>query len=140
MDARSSPERKVRAGTIVGGAGQAVPHDSSHLHVSGEALYTDDIPEPRDLLHLAVGMSTKAHARIRMLDLSAVRKAQGVVEVITAADIPGKNNCGPVVEDDPILAPGVVQYAGQAVFCVAAMTVDAARKAARLARIEYEEL
>ncbi|MEX2122881.1 MAG: xanthine dehydrogenase molybdopterin binding subunit [Woeseia sp.] len=140
MDARSSPEQKVRAGAIVGGAGQAVPHDSSHLHVSGEALYTDDIPEPRDLLHLAVGMSTKAHARIRKLDLTAVRQARGVIDVMTAEDIPGKNNCGPVVADDPILAPGLVQYAGQAIFCVAATSVEQARKAARLARIEYDEL
>jgi xanthine dehydrogenase large subunit len=59
---------------------------------------------------------------------------------MTAADIPGKNNCGPVVADDPILAPGVVQYAGQPIFAVAAESVMAARRAARLACIEYEEL
>jgi xanthine dehydrogenase large subunit len=140
MDVRSSPEQKARAGVIEGGVGQAVPHDSSHLHVSGEALYTDDIAEPRGLLHLAVGMSIKAHANIRKLDLRAVREAPGVVDVMTADDIPGENNCGPVVADDPILTPGIVQYVGQAVFAVAATTVEQARKAARLARIEYEEL
>jgi xanthine dehydrogenase large subunit len=144
MDARSSPDAEVFGDaaqeTIEGGVGQAVPHDSGHLHVSGEALYTDDIPEPRGLLHLAVGMSMKAHARIRALDLRAVREFPGVVEVIAAGDIPGENSCGPVVADDPILAPGLVQYVGQAVFCVAAATVEQARKAVRLARIEYEEL
>jgi len=140
MDVRSSPEQKVRAGEITGGVGQAVPHDSSHLHVSGEALYTDDIPEPRGLLHLAVGMSMRAHAKIRQLDLRAVREAPGVLEVMIADDIPGENNCGPVVADDPILAPGIVQYVGQALFSVAASTVEQARKAARLAHIEYEEL
>jgi len=140
MDARSSPEQKARAGAIVGGVGEAVPHDSSHLHVSGEALYTDDIPEPRNLLHLAVGMSTRAHARIANMDLAAVRSAPGVVDVITAEDVPGENNCGPVIADDPILAPGLVQYVGQSLFCVAATTVEQARKAARLAQIEYEEL
>jgi xanthine dehydrogenase large subunit len=143
MDARSSPDADVFADdvaeTIAGGVGQAVPHDSGHLHVSGEALYTDDIPEPRGLLHLAVGMSTKAHARIRSLDLCAVREFPGVVAVLTAEDIPGENSCGPVLADDPILAPGLVQYVGQAVFCVAATTVEGARKAARLAAIEYEE-
>jgi xanthine dehydrogenase large subunit len=139
MDA-SAPEQAVKAGRIAGGVGQPIPHDSSALHVSGEALYTDDLPEPRDLLHVAVGMSAKPHARILSLDLEAVRRAPGVVDVITAADIPGENNCGPVVHDDPILAPGLVQYVGQAVFAVAATSVTAARRAARLARIEYEEL
>ena len=140
MDARSSPETRAAVGTIAGGAGRAVPHDSAHLHVTGAATYTDDLPEPRDLLHLAVGMSQVPHARIRSLDLGAVRTAAGVVAVMTAEDIPGENNCGPVVHDDPIFAPGLVQYAGQAIFAVAATSVTAARKAARLARISYESL
>jgi xanthine dehydrogenase large subunit len=136
MDAKAAakPGDRLRA------VGVAMPHDSAELHVSGTAIYTDDIAEPRELLHLAVGMSQTAHARIRRLDLSAVRSAPGVVAVMTADDIPGENNCGPVVKDDPILAPGLVQYAGQAVFAVAATSVTAARKAARLARIDYEEL
>ena len=140
MDAKSSPEPKTEAGTIAGGVGEPIPHDSSTLHVSGAAYYTDDLPEPRDLLHVAVGMSGKPHARIRSLDLAPVRAAAGVVDVLTAADIPGENNCGPVIHDDPILAPGLVQYAGQAVFAVAATSYAAARRAARLAAIEYEEL
>ncbi len=138
MDVAAGPERGDAA--VAGAAGSAVPHDSSHLHVSGAAAYTDDIPEPRGLLHLAVGMSERPHARIVKLDLDAVRAAAGVVDVMTADDIPGKNNCGPVVNDDPIFAPGLVQYVGQAVFAVAATTVTAARRAARLARIEYEDL
>ncbi len=138
MDVAAGPERGDAA--VAGAAGSAVPHDSSHLHVSGAAPYTDDIPEPRGLLHLAVGMSERPHARIVKLDLDAVRAAAGVVDVMTADDIPGENNCGPVVNDDPIFAPGLVQYVGQAVFAVAATTVTAARRAARLARIEYEDL
>ena len=138
MDA-SGTRDKTRTG-IVGAVGAAIPHESSELHVSGEAIYTDDVPEPKGLLHLAVGMSAKAHARINSIDLSAVLDAPGVIDVMTAADIPGENNCGPVVADDPVLAPGLVQYAGQAVFAVAAETVDQARKAVLLATIEYEEL
>ena len=130
----------MAADAIKGGAGDAIPHDSAVLHVQGRASYTDDLPEPRDLLHLAVGMSEHAHARIRSIDLAAVRQYPGVVEVITAEDIRGKNNCGPVVDDDPLLAPGLVEYAGQAVFAVAADTVESARRAAREARIEYEVL
>lgn len=125
---------------IRGAVGTAIPHESSRLHVTGHATYTDDIPEPQEILHLAVGMSSNPHAKIANLDLTAVSAAPGVVSVMTAADIPGTNNCGPVMDDDPILAPGLVQYAGQAVFAVAANSVDAARKAARLAVVDYESL
>src|SRR5210317_736645 len=120
--------------------GKALPHDSAHLHVSGTAAYTDDLPEPRDLLHLAVGMSEKPHARVGTIDLAAVRAAPGVVDTMVASDIPGENNYGSIVKDDPLLADGLVQYAGQPVFVVAATTVDAARKAARRANIGYDEL
>jgi xanthine dehydrogenase large subunit len=120
--------------------GKPLPHDSAHLHVSGRAAYTDDLPEPRDLLHLAVGMSTVAHARVRNLDLSEVVAADGVVDTCTAADIPGENNYGSIIKDDPLLADGLVQYVGQPLFVVAAETVDAARKAAHRANVDYEEL
>ena len=125
---------------VKGGVGEELPHDSSHLHVSGRAFYIDDLPEPRGLLHAAIGTSSKAHARISKLDLSAVIASPGVVAVITAEDIPGKNNFGPVLEDDPIFAPGLVQYVGQSIFAVAAETFTQARRAAKCAVIEYEEL
>ena len=120
--------------------GKTLPHDSAHLHVSGTAAYTDDLPEPRDLLHLAVGMGAVPHARLRNLDLSAVRDAEGVVAVCTADDIAGENNYGSIVKDDPILADDVVQYVGQPMFLVAATSADAARKAALKAQVDYDEL
>ena len=115
-------------------------HESAHLHVSGEAIYVDDIAELRGTLHAALGLSERAHARIKSIDLSAVRAAHGVVAVLTARDIPGRNDCGPILHDDPILAADLVQYIGQPVFAVVAETMIEARKAARLARIEYDEL
>ena len=133
MDARAEQRRKAAVG-------RALPHDSAHLHVSGRAAYTDDLPEPRDLLHLAVGMSSKAHARLRDVDIGAVLAAEGVVDVCLATDIPGENNCGPIVHDEKIFATDTVEYAGQAIFAVAAKTVEQARKAALLASIDYEEL
>ena len=102
-----------------------VGHDSAPRHVSGEAVYIDDIPEPPGLLHLFVGQAARAHARVSRLDLAAVRAAPGVVAVLTPDDIPGRNDCGPVVHDDPILADGGVQFAGQPVFAVAATSVEA---------------
>ena len=120
--------------------GSPIAHDSAHLHVTGRASYTDDLPEPRDLLHVAVGMSALAHAEVGEIDLSAVKAAAGVVDICIASDIVGTNNYGPILEDDPIFATDLVQYVGQPVFAVAATTVDAARKAARMANIEYHEL
>ena len=116
----------------------ANPHDSARLHVTGAARYTDDGPEGADMLHLAFGQSAHAHARILSMDLSAVRAAPGVVAVYTAADIPGENNVGPVAHDDLLLADGEVISHGQPLFLVAATSQKAARKAARLGRIEYE--
>ena len=96
--------------------GKSLPHDSAHLHVAGSAAYTDDLPEPRDLLHLAIGMSPVAHANLNSVDLSTVLASDGVVDVCTADDIPGENNYGSIVKDDPIFAQDLVQYVGQPVF------------------------
>jgi len=120
--------------------GQPQPHDSAHLHVSGEALYCDDIPLPANTLHAAFGLSAIAHATIQSLDLSQVSSAPGVVAVALPADIPGENNYGGLVKDDPIFAESEVQYAGQPLFAVAATSYAAARSAARRAKVAYAEL
>ena len=120
--------------------GAAIPHDSAALHVSGAAHYTDDLPEPRGTLHLALGVSPVPHGRLRTVDLDAVRAAPGVVDVVTAADIPGVNDVGPIQHDDPIFATDLVQFAGQPVFAVAACDVNAARRAAKCARFDIEPL
>ena len=99
MAASAKPTLKREAAV-----GAPLPHDSARLHVTGRASYTDDLPEPRDLLHVAVGMSTVAHAGLRGIDLTPVRKAAGVVATCDASDIPGVNNFGPIVKDDPIFA------------------------------------
>ncbi|MEJ8795084.1 xanthine dehydrogenase molybdopterin binding subunit [Trinickia caryophylli] len=124
--------------------GVALPHESAELHVSGEAAYTDDLPELAGTLHVALGLSRHAHARIVSLDLDAVRAAHGVVAVLTAGDIPGENNCGPVVHDDPVLADELVSYLGQPIFAVVATSRESARRAAALAKsddvVRYEPL
>ena len=120
--------------------GSPDPHESARLHVAGEARYIDDLPELAGTLHAALGLSRRAHARIRSLDLGPVRAMPGVVAVLTARDIPGLNDCGPLVRDDPILADGTVSYHGQPVFVVVAGTRLQARRAAREALVEYEDL
>ena len=117
-----------------------LPHDAAPLHVTGQARYVDDIPLPANALHLAFGLSDVAHGRIVSMDLDAVRTAPGVVAVLTADDLPHHNDVSPSPSPEPMLSDGRVHYVGQPIFLVAAETHLHARKAARLARIEYEEL
>src|SRR5436309_6596070 len=86
----------------LGAVHSAIAHDSAEKHVSGEALYIDDLPEPANLIHIHVGQSARAHARIKRLDLSAVKAAPGVVCVLSASDVPGKNDISPIAGDDPM--------------------------------------
>jgi xanthine dehydrogenase large subunit len=116
-----------------------LPHDSARLHVKGSATYIDDIREPDGTLHVAVGMADKAAGKLRGLDLGAVRSAPGVVAVLTAADIPGKNDIAPVFADEPLFADTEVIFHGQPLFAVVARTRDEARRAARLAKADIEE-
>jgi xanthine dehydrogenase large subunit len=120
--------------------GAAIPHESAVLHTAGEATYVDDIAELAGTLYVALGLSSEAHAGISRIDLDAVRTAPGVVAVITAADVPGQNDCGPIIHDDPILADGEVQFVGQPIFAAVASSYTAARKAVRLAEIDYQSL
>ena len=121
-------------------AGKSHPHDSAALHVSGRAEYCDDIPLPANTLHAAFGMSPVAHGRITAMDLSALLAAPGVAAVALPEDIPGENNYGGAVHDDPIFAEGLLQYAGQPIFAVAADSMRAARKAASLAKLTIDPL
>ena len=117
---------------------KSLAHDSGPLHVSGQARYVDDIPTPTGTLHLAFGLSTVASARIQSHDLSEARKAEGVVAILTAKDLPFANDVSPSVHDEPLLAPDDVHYLGQPIFLVVATSHLAARKAARLGQITYE--
>ncbi|MEM7294003.1 MAG: xanthine dehydrogenase molybdopterin binding subunit, partial [Pseudomonadota bacterium] len=131
-------DKPVGQTAIAGRVGEARAHDSAHLHVSGRANYTDDLPEPRGLLHAALGTSPVAHADVTAIDLEAVKTSHGVVAVIGRDDIPGLNDYGAVVEDDPIFA-NVAQYVGQPLFAVVATSANAARRAARKATYRLDE-
>jgi xanthine dehydrogenase large subunit len=111
-------------------------HDSSPKHVAGSATFVDDIREPEGLLHIAVGGTRVASGQLLGVDLEAVRAAPGVVAVLTAQNIPGKNDVGPVLHDDPIFVDGRIDFYGQVVFAVVANTREQARRAAKLAKVE----
>ena len=110
-------------------------HESAHLHVAGEATYIDDITELAGTLHAVLGLSPVAHGRLMRIDVERLRAEPGVVAVFTAADIPGANDCAPIVKgDDPILAQGEVHYVGQPMFAVIAKDRRVARRLAARAK------
>jgi len=119
---------------------QQIPHESAALHVTGEALYIDDLPSSPSLLIGRVVYSPYAHARIVSYDLTKAREAPGVVAVLSAKDIPGHNQMGPVVKDEPCLAAEGVTFIGQAVFLIAARTDAQCRAAEKLIDVKYVPL
>ncbi len=120
--------------TEASAAGRPLPHESARLHVAGQANYIDDLPELAGTLHCALGMSPVAHGKLLSIDVAALLAEPGVVAVLTAADIPGPNDCGAIVHDEPILADGTVRYVGQPVFAVLSANRETARRVAARAR------
>ena len=122
--------------------GTDVIHESAHLHVTGGATFTDDMPELAGTLYAAIIKSPVAHGELigDGIDREALLKEHGVIAVYTAKDIPGENNCGPIVHDDPFLAVGKVEFLGQAVAVVVAREMLYAREAAHKAKVLVKEL
>ena len=119
--------------------GKPTPHESARLHLTGKALYIDDIAAPEGCLHAYVGMANVACGLLKRQDLMAVAAADGVVDVITAKDIPGHVDIGPVFKGDPLLVEEQINYFGQPLFAVAATSRDAARRAALLGQADIEQ-
>ncbi len=119
--------------------GQSIKHQSAELHVSGKAIYIDDQLESYGQLHAAVGKSAIACGSIISMDLSLVKNAEGVVDVLTLSDVPGHHDIGAVFPGDVILTNDEIEFFGQAIFVVAATSHDLAVKAVKLAKINYQE-
>ena len=119
--------------------GQALPHESAALHVTGHALYTDDlVHRTRDVLHAHPVCSPHPHARVARLDPTPALEVAGVVRVLTAADVPGVNDGG-VKQDEPLF-PDEVMFVGQAVCWVLGETLEAARAGAAAVEVDYQPL
>ena len=121
-------------------AGQPLPHESAEGHVTGSALYTDDLVTrfPR-LLHAWPVMAPHAHAKVLSLDASAALKHAGVVAVLTGEDVPGEGDSGSSRHDEPLF-PTEVLYHQQPVAWVLAENLAAAKSAAGLVEVRYEAL
>ena len=120
--------------------GADTKHIDSHLHVRGESQYVDDVPAPSGMLHAAVFGAPKAHGVISRLATGAARTAPGVVAVLTAADIPGVNRFGPIIEDEQLLVEREACFIGHPIALVVAHTAHQARQARELIEVEIDEL
>lgn len=109
-------------------------------HVRGRSVYVDDIPEYAGTLYARVFYSPKAHGRIRQLDCEAAAQLEGVVKILTHRDIPGENQIGGIVPDEPLLAEEEVHYIGQPIALIVARSQEAAEKAKALIRVDIEDL
>ncbi len=122
-------------GTAVG---RSTPKLENREKVTGRAEYIDDLYRP-NMLHAAILGSPFAHARILSYDVSEALAAPGVVGVITGDDVPA-GRMGAFIKDEHALAKGKVLYLGEPVAAVAAETLEQARAAVNLIRVEYLEL
>ena len=115
-------------------------HLDPNRHVRGESHYLDDVPVQQGTLYAAVFESPLAHGVLKSLDFSAALTAPGVARVLTAADIPGINQIGGIVADEPLLAEGHVHFRGQPVALVLACTEAQAHAALKLITVEIDPL
>ncbi len=115
---------------------EPLTHDAAPLQVTGAARYVDDIPTPANTLHLAFGTSPSAAGRLTAMDLEQVRRAPGVVNVLTAQDLEHDADTSPSNHDEPLLSTGDIHFAGQPLFLVIATSHLAARFAARQADLD----
>ncbi len=112
----------------------------SYTHTRGESIYLDDIPLLTGTLFAAAFPSPYAHGHIKKLDCSAAEKMEGVVRIFTHSDIPGENQIGGIVADEPLLADGVVDFNGMPVALVVAASPGLAYAALKKIEIEIDPL
>jgi xanthine dehydrogenase large subunit len=110
------------------------------LHVRGESVFLDDMPAPEGLLYAAVFPSPVAHGKIQRLDAAKARRSPGVIAVLTAADIPGQNQVGGIIQDETLLAAEHVKYIGEPIALVIAETKSQAKKAFKDIELEISPL
>ncbi|MDD2804708.1 MAG: molybdopterin-dependent oxidoreductase [Elusimicrobiales bacterium] len=110
------------------------------MHVRGASRFIDDIPAPEGCLHAVLFTSPVARGKIKSLDISKAAAAPGVAAVYTHKDVPGLNQVGHILKDQPLLAVDSVDYIGQPIALVVAESQRAARKALALIKADIEKL
>mgnify|MGYP002639967307 FL=1 len=113
-------------------------HDSSIRHATGQAIYIDDMPAQENLLHGALVLSKNAYGKLKKINSSKLLKLPFYSKIITAKDIPGENDIGPIKKGEPILAEDMITYYGQPVAVVLAKTYQEALYASSMVDVEVE--
>jgi xanthine dehydrogenase molybdopterin binding subunit len=115
-------------------------HESAVKHVTGEARFVNDLEPGREVLYGLVVYSTQAHAIVKNIDIGEAGTLSGIFAILSHHDIPGENQMGPVIHDEPCLAANTVEFIGQAILLIAASDRETAVAASKLVRIDYEPL
>jgi xanthine dehydrogenase molybdopterin binding subunit/xanthine dehydrogenase small subunit len=121
-------------------AGGSMPHESAQAHVTGRAVYVDDLPPFRNELLVEFFGSPLAHGRIVGLDSTVARKVEGIAAVFAASDVPGDNHFGPIAHDEELLALDECHHIGQPIVVLAGESRAALRAARSAIRLQMEEL
>lgn len=119
---------------------QSIKNMDSYTHVRGESLYVDDVNVRQGTFHAVVFDSPKAHGKIKTINYSKAEALEGVIRIFTYKDIPGKNEIGGIIPDEPLFAEDEVHFWGMPIALIVAETEFIARQARRLIEIEIEEL
>ncbi|XP_073527921.1 xanthine dehydrogenase/oxidase isoform X2 [Phyllobates terribilis] len=119
--------------------GRPIMHLSAMKQATGEAVYCDDIPHYENELYLGLITSTKAHAKIILIDKSGAEASPGFVRFLSAKDIPGSNITG-IRQDEQIFAEETVTCVGHIIGAIVADTQEHAQRAAKAVQIVYEDL
>ena len=112
----------------------------AHNHVQGKSIYLDDIPELQGTLYALPFDATVAHAKIKSIDWTAALNRNGIVTILGAKDIPGENQIGGILPDEPLFAEGEVHFRGQVIALIIGTSEHHCRQAAKLIQVVYEEL
>ncbi len=112
----------------------------SKSHLRGESIYLDDIAEVQGTLYGLVFDSPVAHARILNFNCKKAENLSGLIKIFTFTDIPGENQIGAIIKDEPLFAENEVHFIGQAIALIVAESERTARDAKKLIEIEFEEL
>ncbi len=124
----------------LGDLGGSVGNIDAAYHVTGKSIYVDDIPVMEGLLFVKVFDSPIAHGKIKSIDFSAAEKMEGIIKIFSYKNIPGENQIGGIIQDEPLLADHEVHFRGQPILLIAAESEDAAEEAFEKIRIKIESL
>jgi len=119
---------------------QSIKNLDSYTHVRGESLYVDDVNVRQGTFHAVVFDSPKAHGKIKNINYSKAEALEGVERIFTYKDVPGQNQIGGIIQDEPLFAEDDVHFWGMPIALIVAETEFIARKARGLIEIEIEEL